>query len=182
MFPKAFSIEFYSKNLGCLILEKDCRTQVVYNVELKDLQNEQYISSKYKLKEFSPDDRQFLKVRPIPDVEDTENSEPQFCFVFRKNAVSILHMNTEHEFKIIAQQVLHTFDRICDFFITGEIPNLTLHYFELVHNSKGKLKFRSYNVFYMYEDFWKSLKAYNGKPPTGKKELTMGKETKNIFS
>ena len=37
---------------------------------------------------------------------------------------------------------------------TGEIPNLTLHYFELVHDSKGKFKFRSYNVFYMFEDFW----------------------------
>ena len=48
----------------------------------------------------------------------------------------------------------HTFDRIVDFYITGEIPKLKLHYFELVHDSKGKFKFRSYNVFYMFEDFW----------------------------
>jgi hypothetical protein len=37
LFPKAFSVEFYSKQLGCLILEKNCRSQVVYNIELKDL-------------------------------------------------------------------------------------------------------------------------------------------------
>lgn len=82
-------------------------------------------------------------------------------------------MKTQFTFKLIIQQVHHSFDRICDFFITGEIPNLTLHYFELVHNSRGEFKFRTYNVFYMFEDFWKSLKAYNGKPPMGKKQLIM---------
>ena len=91
-------------------------------------------------------------------------------------------MKTEFEFKIIVQQVLHSFDRVCDFFITGKIPNLTLHYFELVHNSRGKMKYKSYNVFYMFEDFWKSLKAFGGQPPLGKKQLIMSKETKSVFS
>jgi hypothetical protein len=59
------------------------------------------MKKKYKFNDFSPDDRKFLKVMPIPDFEVTEASRTEFCFVFRKTSVSILHMKTQFLFKII---------------------------------------------------------------------------------
>ena len=55
-------------------------------------------------------------------------------------------------------------DFIGDSFITGKLPEVTLHYFECKGTLDG-ISHKTYNVFKMGPDFWQIVKASLGIPP-----------------
>jgi hypothetical protein len=87
-----------------------------------------------------------MKVLPVPEIGVTSEF-PDYCFVFRKHSISILTCKKAKELKLIRHQALHSHDSLSDAFVTGQVPSCVLHYFEQAHTHKGKLKYRTYNIF-----------------------------------
>ena len=55
--PKVFRIDFYTDSLMWLIVEKDLRTQVAYNVIMRDLQKGKTVLDNLKYKNLSTENR-----------------------------------------------------------------------------------------------------------------------------
>ena len=49
--------------------------------------------------------------------------------------------------------------------VTGEIPNVVIHYFEQMVDFKSNVSHRTYNQFRLLEDFWEVIKNSDGMPP-----------------
>jgi hypothetical protein len=82
-----------------------------------------------KLKNFNSSDMSFFKVVPIPD-ESSKNTL-EFCFVFLKQEIQLFSLVSNKRFTLILQNAANTSnDFMGESFIIGEIPEVTLHYFE----------------------------------------------------
>jgi alkyl hydroperoxide reductase subunit AhpF len=80
--------------------------------------------------------------------------------VTRKQSISILNLANDTEFKLVIIPQAHELDFFEHCFVTGEIPEVKLHYFEQVHKEEGKLNYRSYNIFDLHADFWQCLMVF----------------------
>lgn len=103
-----------------------------------------------------------LRVIPVRD----QAGRSTFALLVKGRRVDIAHMDDVIQTPLIKLNSQSATDYISHAFVTGRIPDVTLHYLEhstLFRNSTEQQ--HTYNVFRMPADFWRVIEVTHGIPP-----------------
>ena len=97
----------------------------------------------------------FIRIVPVPD---SVGRRAKIYIIFRQQSVFLLHSGTAKETLLIKHEYNNVEDNLSQGFVTGQIPNVKLHYFEHATNQiTMQTKYHTYNVYDMDEKFWGSV-------------------------
>lgn len=102
------------------IVEKDLRSSIALNVPIIDVNQGSLAEAKFKF--MSPIDRNYLNVIPIRARQS--HADYRYCVVARKQSISILHLGSLTEFKLIIRPQAHELDFFDQCYVTGMIPDV----------------------------------------------------------